>query len=135
LEIFIPQAPPFVMVDTLLFSDESTARTTFLIRPDNLLVENGAFSAAGLMENIAQTAAAGMGSFAAATSPAGQPANPGYIVSVKNLEIFALPQVGDQLITEINIGARVLDIIVISGKSSCNGITMARCEMKILTSV
>src|ERR1700748_1931284 len=110
------------MVDTLLFSDESTARTTFLIRPDNVLVENGAFSAAGLMENIAQTAAAGMGSFAAATSPAGQPvgsgpsgphANAGYIVSVKNLEIFALPQVGDQLITEIIIGARVVDIIVI----------------------
>ncbi len=49
------------MVDTLLSSDGSTARTTFLIRPDNVLVENGVFSAAGLMENIAQTAAAGMG--------------------------------------------------------------------------
>jgi hypothetical protein len=85
-----------------------------------------------LMENIAQTAAAGMGSVAAVT---GQPASPGYIVSVKNLDIFALPQVGDDLITEITIGARVLDIIVISGKATCHGITMAQCEMKILTSV
>jgi predicted hotdog family 3-hydroxylacyl-ACP dehydratase len=129
---FIPQGPPFVMVDTLLFSDESTSRTAFRIRADNVLMENGAFSAAGLMENIAQTAAAGMGSIGAIT---GQPPGPGYIASVKNLEINALPLVGDELITEITIEARVLDIIVISGKVTCNGITMARCEMKILVPV
>jgi predicted hotdog family 3-hydroxylacyl-ACP dehydratase len=119
------------MVDTLLFSDENTARTAFRIRADNVLVENGSFSAAGMMENIAQTAAAGMGSIAAA----GPPPGPGYIVSVKNLEIAALPQVGDDLITEIIIEARVLDIVVISGKVSCNGITMAQGEMKILIPV
>lgn len=125
------------MVDTLLSSGESTARTSFLIRADNVLVENGSFTAAGLMENIAQTAAAGMGSLAAgAGQSAAQPrATPGYIVSVKNLEISALPHVGDQLITETTIGARVLDIIVISGIVTCNGMTMARCEMKILTSL
>lgn len=120
------------MVDTLLFSDERTARTTFRIRANNVLVENGAFLAAGLMENIAQTAAAGMGSFGAAT---GQPPAPGYIVSVKNLEITALPRVNDELITEITIETRVLDIVVISGKVICNGITMAQCEMKILIPV
>ena len=120
------------MVDTLLSSDERTARTAFRIRADNVLVENGFFSAAGLMENIAQTAAAGMGSVAAAT---GQLPGPGYIASVKNLEINALPRVNDELVTEITIEARVLDIIVISGKVTCNGITMAQCEMKILTSV
>ena len=120
------------MVDTLLFSDEKTARTAFCIQPDNVLVENGAFSAAGLMENIAQTAAAGMGSIAAIT---GQPVSPGYIVSVKNLEINALPRVGDQLITEITIDARVLDIVVISGTITCKGIVIATGEMKILISV
>jgi predicted hotdog family 3-hydroxylacyl-ACP dehydratase len=128
----IPQAPPFIMVDTLLFSDEKTARTTFRIQADNVLVENGAFSAAGLMENIAQTAAAGMGSIAAVT---GQPVSPGYIASVKNLEIAVLPQVGDQLITEITIEARVLDIVVISGTITCKGVVIATGEMKILISV
>ena len=132
MEIHIPQHPPFVMVDKLLHSDSHTARTAFGIRADNVLVENGSFSAAGMMENIAQTAAAGMGSIAAA---AGQPPGPGYIVSVKNLEINALPRVNDELITEITIEARVLDIIVISGKVTCDGITMARCEMKILIPV
>jgi len=132
LETFIPQGPPFVMVDTLLFSDEKTARTTFLIQADNVLVENGAFSAAGLMENIAQTAAAGMGSIAAVT---GQPVSPGFIASVKNLEIAVLPRVGDLLITEITIEARVLDIVVISGTITCKGIVIATGEMKILISV
>jgi predicted hotdog family 3-hydroxylacyl-ACP dehydratase len=128
----IPQAPPFVMVDTLLFSDEKTARTDFSIRADNVLVENGAFSAAGLMENIAQTAAAGMGSIAGVTI---QPVSPGYIASVKNLEIALLPRVGDLLITAITIEARVLDIVVISGTITCKGIVIATGEMKILISV
>jgi predicted hotdog family 3-hydroxylacyl-ACP dehydratase len=128
----LPQAPPFVMVDTLLFSDEKTARTAFLIQADNVLVDNGAFSAAGLMENIAQTAAAGMGNIAAIT---GQPVSPGYIASVKNLEIAVLPRVGDQLITEITIEARVLDIVVISGTITCKGIVIATGEMKIFISV
>ena len=132
ISALLPQAPPFVMVDTLLFSDEKIARTAFRIQADNVLVENGAFSAAGLMENIAQTAAAGMGSIAAIT---GQPVSPGYIVSVKNLEINALPRVGDQLITETTIDARVLDIVVISGTITCKGIVIATGEMKILISV
>jgi predicted hotdog family 3-hydroxylacyl-ACP dehydratase len=120
------------MVDTLLFSDEKTARTAFRIQIDNVLVENGAFSAAGLLENMAQTAAAGMGSIADVT---GQPVSPGFIASVKNLEIAVLPRVGDLLITEITIEARVLDIVVISGTITCNGIVIATGEMKILTSV
>jgi hypothetical protein len=95
-------------------------------------VENGFFSAGGLMENIAQTAAAGMGRIAAAT---GQRPSLGYIASVTNLEINALPLVGDDLITEITIEARVLDIVVISGTITCNGILLVTGSMKILTAV
>jgi predicted hotdog family 3-hydroxylacyl-ACP dehydratase len=127
----IPQAPPFVMVDRLLYSDEITTRTAFRIPPENVFVENGFFSAAGLMENIAQTVAAGAG-FAARL--ANRAPGAGYIASVKNLEITALPGINDELITEIRIGHRVLDIVVISGRISCNGKAIAQCEMKILIS-
>jgi hypothetical protein len=40
-----------------------------------------------------------------------------------------------ELMTEITITARVADIIVISGKTTCRGEVIATGEMKILTSV
>ena len=128
----IPQGPPFVMVDKLLYSDGHITCTTFRITPGNPLVEKGRLSAAGLIENIAQTVAAGAGYAARAVN---ESVRPGYIISVKDLEIKALPEIEAELMTEITITARVADIIVISGKTTCNGKVIATGEMKILTSV
>ncbi|HMJ46203.1 MAG TPA: hypothetical protein VK498_02685, partial [Ferruginibacter sp.] len=58
---YIPQRPPFVMVDKILSSGESSTRTSFIIHEKNIFVENGKFREPGLVENIAQTAAAGAG--------------------------------------------------------------------------
>jgi predicted hotdog family 3-hydroxylacyl-ACP dehydratase len=118
------------MVDRLLSSDGRTTRTSFRVPADNPLVENGRFTAAGLMENMAQTAAAG----AETLSPAAE-TRPGFIASVKNFEIFTLPEIGDELLTEITVTTRVADIIVISGRISCKGKTIAVAEMKIWTVV
>jgi predicted hotdog family 3-hydroxylacyl-ACP dehydratase len=128
----LPQGPPFVMVDKLLYSDGHVTCTTFRITPGNPLVEKGRLSAAGLMENIAQTVAAGAGYAARAVN---ESVRPGYIISVKDLDIRALPEIEAELMTEITITARVADIIVISGKTTCGGKVIATGEMKILTSV
>ena len=128
----LPQGPPFVMVDKLLYSDGHLTCTTFRITPGNPLVEKGRLSAAGLMENIAQTAAAGAGYAARAVN---EGVRSGYIISVKDLDIRALPEIEAELMTEITITARVADIIVISGKITCRGEVIATGEMKILTSV
>jgi predicted hotdog family 3-hydroxylacyl-ACP dehydratase len=128
----LPQGPPFVMVDKLLYSDGHLTCTIFHITPGNPLVEEGRLSAAGLMENMAQTAAAGAGYAARAVNEA---VRPGYIISVKDLDIRALPEIETELMTEISITARVADIIVISGKTTCRGKVIAKGEMKILTSV
>jgi predicted hotdog family 3-hydroxylacyl-ACP dehydratase len=125
----LPQAPPFVLIDELLYADEDKSRTSFRVRPETIFVEKGFFSAAGLMENIAQTVAAGAGYAAKAKN---DPVRTGYITSVKNLEIAVLPGIGDELITETTIQTRVLDIIVISGKITCNGKIMATGEINIL---
>ena len=124
----MPQRPPFVMIDKLLHSDEKHTITGFRVNEDNIFVENGEFREPGLIENIAQTVAAGAGyKFRRNNDPVAV----GYIGSIKNLEIFALPKINDELITEITIDDRVFDVIFISGKSSCNNRIMARCEMKI----
>ena len=128
----LPQKAPFVMVDELLFADDASARTRFRINPDNPMVDRGHFTEGGLLENIAQTVAAGAGYMAIKQ---GSTISPGHIVSVSHFSITSLPGVGDELLTESEVRTRIPDIIVISGKVTCRGTVIATCEMKILTSV
>jgi predicted hotdog family 3-hydroxylacyl-ACP dehydratase len=128
----IPQREPFVMVDELLFADDSFARSRFVVKPGNPLVDGGRLTSGGLLENIAQTVAAGAGYTALKEN---QPVSPGHIVSVNRFVIGRLPALDDELLTEITIRTRIPDIIVISGRVTCNAVEIATCEMKILTSV
>ena len=129
--LLIPQRPPFVMVDKLLSSDENSTQTAFRVNEENVLVVEGKFSEAGLMENIAQTAAARAGYIAMMEN---KPVAVGYIGTVKNLEIFDLPKINDELVTEVKIENQVFDVTVISGTVRRNDIVMAQCRMNIFNS-
>ena len=128
ISLFIPQRHPFVMVDKLLFVDDAHARTAFSIKAGNILCEDGILSEAGLLENIAQTAAAGAGYNAIRNK---KTVNVGYIVAVKNFEILFLPNVDDDLITDIVVEGQVLNFMMIAGKILCNDKPVAQCEMRI----
>ncbi len=128
IESLIPQRPPFVMIDTLISFSENSITTGFTIGADNIFVENGVFKEPGLVENIAQTAAARAGYI---SQQENKPVEVGYIGSVNNLQVFALPKTGDELITEITIENQIFDVTLISGKVSCNGQLLAQCNMKI----
>ncbi|MDR2814115.1 MAG: pseudouridylate synthase, partial [Prevotellaceae bacterium] len=54
----LPQRPPFVMVDTLLYCDREVTVTSLLVRDGNIFCDNGRLTEAGVIENIAQTCAA-----------------------------------------------------------------------------
>ena len=118
------------MVSKLLYADEITARSSFLINQDNVFVRNKVFQEAGLLENMAQTAALGAGYM---SKKINKPVTAGYIGAVSNLEIFALPDAGEELITEITIENRIFDITVLSAKVWHNDNLLAKCEMKVLT--
>jgi predicted hotdog family 3-hydroxylacyl-ACP dehydratase len=124
----IPQKAPFVFIDKLLDYDECGAKTSFKIKAENVLVVNGMFTEAGIMENIAQTAAARAGRLALKE---GKPVIAGYIGSVKNFEVFNVPKVNEELITEIKIENQVFNITIISGIVTCNNVLIAQCEMNI----
>jgi len=128
IQSLIPQRPPFVMIDQLLSLNETTARGGFRIKADNIFLENGEFKEPGLLENIAQTAAA-MAGYISRTE--NKPISVGYIGSVKNLEIFSFPKIGDELITEITIENQIFDVTIISGTISCNEKILAQCKIKI----
>ena len=124
----IPQKPPFVMIDQLLHSDELVTRSIFCVTAENIFTINGRFTEAGLLENIAQTAAARAGYISHLEN---KPVAIGYIGAVKNLEVFDLPHINDKLITEIKIEEKVFTVSIISGRVWCNDKLMAQCEMKV----
>ncbi len=119
------------MVSQLLYSDETITRSSFHILADNVFVKNDVFQEAGLLENIAQTAALRNGYQAEAEN---KPVAIGYIGAVKDFEVLGLPKVGDELITEITIGNQILDVTVILGKVWHNDNLLAQCEMKLFIS-
>jgi predicted hotdog family 3-hydroxylacyl-ACP dehydratase len=124
----IPQRPPFVMVDQLMHSDDTSSRTNLVVTAGNIFVENGVFTEPGMLENIAQTAAARAGySFLQHDIPV----QVGYIGAVKNFEVFALPQVNETIETEVVIVNQIFDVTVVTGTIKCGGRLMAQCEMKI----
>jgi predicted hotdog family 3-hydroxylacyl-ACP dehydratase len=124
----IPQKHPFVMVGKLLHVDETLTRSSFVIEPGNVFVKNGFFQEAGLMENIAQTAALRAGYL---TLTDNKSVENGYIGSVKDFEVLQLPQINDELLTEISIADRIFNVTVLTGRIWLNETLIASCEMKV----
>ena len=124
----IPQRPPFVMVDQLTSFDEKSTCTEFLVTGENILVVNGELSEAGLVENIAQTAAARAGYIA---KQQGKEVSLGFIGAVKDMEVFFLPKVNDLIETEIIIANQIFDVTLITGTVKCKDEISARGEIKI----
>jgi len=125
---YIPQRAPFVMVDTLLLADDTNTITSFTVPENNPMVEDGYFTASGLVENMAQSAAAGTGYKA---HQSGQPTPIGFIGALKNLTIKRLPKVNDILTTTIHFGMQVMNAQIIQASISENGTEIAICELKI----
>ena len=116
------------MVGRLLYTDETLTRGSFRVNADNVFVKNNRFQEAGLMENIAQTAALRAGYLAQVEN---KPVAVGYIGAVSAFEVYELPKVDDEIITEITVENQIFDITVLSGKVWYNGGLLAKCEMKL----
>ncbi len=127
----IPQQPPFVMIDRLYYSDDSVTRSGFRVTAENVLTDNGVFTEAGLLENIAQTAAAREGYLSRAEN---KPVRVGYIASVKNFDVFMLPAIGSELQTEVTVEDTVMGVLLLSGRVWCQDTLLAQCEMKVFLS-
>lgn len=125
---FIPQRPPFVMVDEIVSAEEQTCTTKFMVDAGNIFVKNDVLTEPALVENIAQTAAAHTGYLCKQKS---EPVPVGFIGAVQQLEVFDLPAVGDTIETAIAVKTQVLNVTLITGKITCNKTPVAQCEMKI----
>ena len=129
LHTLLPQSDPILMIDCLISSDQDTSITTLFIKEDNIFVNGAKLSEAGIIENIAQTAAARS---AWEAKESNIPVRTGFIGSVKKLKIHFLPKIGQTIKTIININTVIGDITVISAESFIDETLLAECEMTII---
>lgn len=124
----IPQRAPIVMVDEFLGIDNNVSRTRFTVKEENIFVDDNQLSECGLIEHIAQSAAARVGFIFKSKQ---QPIPIGYIGSVNNFELSKLPQVGDDISTTIEIIQEVFNITLIKASCCIGDEEIASCKMKI----
>lgn len=124
----IPQKPPFVLISALLEVSEGHSVTSFVFDQNHVLCEDGKLTTGGVMENIAQTAAAKTGyqSFMK-----GKKVPIGFIGDVRDFTCTRLPKIGEELTTEIRISNKIFDVTLITGTVKLNGEQIASCKMKI----
>lgn len=124
----IPQRAPIVMVDEFLGIDNNVSRTRFTVYNDNIFVNNGEFSECGLIEHIAQSAAARVGYIFKSKN---LPIPIGYIGSINYFVIYQNPKVGEAINTTIEIIQEVFNITLIQAYCHIDGKEIASCRMKI----
>ena len=129
IKTLLPQQPPFIAVDRMIHFDTATTITAFKIVDNSIFVDDGFFTEAGIMENIAQTCAARMG-YINKHLQSGK-VKIGFIGSIKNLVIEELPRVGDELITTIEVFSEIFAITLVNAKVEIADKLIASCEMKI----
>lgn len=125
----LPQREPFVMVDKLVYFDEKTTTTSFLVREDNLFVENGRLNACALAENIAQTCATRLGYVNKYILKRG--IQIGFIGAVKDMKVIDTPVVGDVLTTTIHVLEQIMGLTLVTAVIRIGDRVVTTAEMKI----
>lgn len=125
----LPQQEPFVMIGCMTYFDMARTVTETEISPQNIFVEDGRFTASGLIENIAQTCAAHIGFLNKYYYQ--KDIQIGFIAAVRHMEITGLPKVGDTIATTVDVKNEVFGMTLAEATVSCDGKTLATTEIKI----
>ena len=125
----LPQQEPFVMISSLVRFDMQTTVTETIVSADNMFVEDGVFTAPGIVENIAQTCAARIGYVNKYILKKG--IQLGFIGAIRDLKVKDLPKVGDTITTTISVIDSVFGMTLVDAVVLNNGADVASAQMKI----
>ena len=114
------------MVDNIIESNGELTISTFQIAAGNLFNREGVFMESGIIENIAQTAAAG-----SSLSKHEIKGSLFYIGAIKELIINRLPIQGEVLTTTIALKVHIMNLSSFEGKVVVGDELIASCELKI----
>ncbi len=138
IQNYLPHRAPMLMVDLILDIDANFVETTFLIKEDNIFVQNTVFIEAGLIENTAQTCSSIVGKkyFFDEDGTENENVNViGFISALKNVKIHSLPKVGDTIITKANLVSKFAGddytLCTMSCQSSVEDQILLECEINL----
>lgn len=129
IHTLLPQQEPFVMIGRLTHFDDRLTVTETRVGSDNIFVENGRFTATGLMENIAQTCAARIGYVNKYILKKG--IQIGVIGAIRAFEVKRFPLAGQTICTRVEVVEEVFGMILAHAVVLCNEEQVASCDMKI----
>lgn len=124
----IPQRKPFVMVDRILSCDMVDAYTELLVQADNIFLDEGELSAAGIMEHLAQSCAARMGCI---NRMRGESIKIGYIGDMRNYVIYRHPKEEELISTHVHILEDVFHLTLAEVTAWVDNEEIASVRMKI----
>lgn len=127
----LPQQPPFVMIDRLVYFDPIVSITELEVKDDNLFCEEGILSAYGMIENVAQTCAARIGFI---NQLSGEPIKLGFIGAIRQLDIKRLVKSGEVMSTSIRVNEEVFAMTLVTAAIHVGDECVLSCEMKIALS-
>ena len=125
---FIPQRPPVVMIHELIEAEETFAVTSTTVESMNIFFEEGHLAESGMVENIAQTAAAHAGY---QCSLHNLPPPLGYIAAIKNLKIVSMPALHDVIRTTIRVTNQVFNVTIVNAEMRNRDEVICSCEMRV----
>jgi len=128
IESFIPQRAPFIMVDNLLEATPVQFETDFLVTPDNIFLEGDILREFALIENIAQSTAAGLGFINKSSTD--MPVD-GFIGGISKLVVHQLPKVNDTVDTIVTILLQLENMYLLRGENFVDGKKLVECELKL----
>lgn len=138
IQNYLPHRAPMLMVDLILDIDASFVETTFLIKEDNIFVQNNVFIEAGLIENTAQTCSSIVGKkyFFDENGTENENVNViGFISALKNVKIHSLPKVGETIITKADLVSKFVGddytLCTMSCQSSVEDQILIECEINL----
>lgn len=129
VHLLLPQQEPFVMIGSLTHFEMMTSTTETLIKEDNIFVDDGRFSAYGIMENIAQTCAARIGFYNKFILH--KDVQIGFIGAVRKYSISRLPSAGSVITTTVDIIEEIFGMTLASATVVNEGDVIARAEIKL----
>lgn len=110
IKAFLPHREPMLMVDYIFELSSQNVKTFLEIKQENIFVnQNGFFEEAGLIENAAQTCSAIVGQtfFVDENGSVLEDIEViGFISGIKKVKLYALPKVGEQIITSCVLESR-----------------------------
>ena len=125
----LPQQEPFVMIDSLTHFDMASSSTETTVRERNVFVDDGKLSAAGMLENMAQTCAARIGFYNKYILH--RDVHVGVIGAVRKYVVNSLPPVGSMIRTKVDILEEVFGMTLAEACIECRGEVIATAQIKL----